>query len=49
MCDHYKINILESNIVSYREYRHNIHSYGYQGIFIQVQNSTVGLYEVEKR
>ena len=49
MCQHCKPNILHSNMVTHHSSRGQIYSFGYQGVFKLVKNSTVGLYEVRKR
>ena len=49
MCEYSKKSILDSKMVTHHSSNGKIYSFGYQGVFKQVQNSTVGLYEVRKR
>ena len=49
MCEHSKKNILDSKMITHHSSKGQIYSFGYQGIFKQVKNGTVGLYEVRKR
>ena len=49
MCEYCKDNIFESNMANHHSSLGQIHAFGYQGVFKRVQNSTVGLYEIQKR
>ena len=44
MCRYCKNNILKSKMVSHHDSKGEIFSFGYQGIFKKIDNSTVGLY-----
>ena len=46
MCEYCKINLLESPMVTYHEALGKIYNFGYQGVFKQVKDSSVGLYEI---
>ena len=49
ICEYCKINVLESNMVTRHGSCGHMYSFGYQGVFKQIKNSTVGLYEARKR
>ena len=49
MCHYCKPNILDSNMVTHHSSRGKIYSFGYQGVFKLIENSSVGLYSVRKR
>ena len=49
MCNYCKDNILESNMVKHHSSKGRIHSFGYQGVFKKVKNSSVGLYAIKQR
>ena len=49
MCEYCKNNILDSNMVNHHGSSGKLYSFGYQGVFKQIKNSSVGLYEVRKR
>ena len=49
VCEYCKMNILESNMVSHHELLGCIYSFGYQGVFKQVRDSSVGLYSTRQR
>ena len=49
MCEYSKKSILESKMVTHHSSNGKIYSFGYQGVFKKIKNSTVGLYEVRKR
>ena len=49
MCEYCKSNVLEYNMVNHPGSCGNINSFGYQGVFKEIKNSSVGLYGVRKR
>ena len=49
MCEYCKLNVLESSFITHHQSLGRIYSFGYQGVFKQVKDSSVGLYEVRKR
>ena len=49
MCEYCKNNILDSNMVNHHGSSGKVYSFGYQGVFKQIKNSSVGLYGVRKR
>ena len=49
MCKYCKNNILDSNMVNHHGSYSKVYSFGYQGVFKEITNSSDGLYEVRKR
>ena len=49
MCKHFKNNILESNMVLHHNLLGHLYAFSNQGVFKNLNNSTIGLYEVKKR
>ena len=49
VCEYCKINVFESNMVQRHESLGRIYSFGYQGVFKQVGDISVGLYGIRQR
>ena len=48
ICEYCKSIVLESNMVNHHGSCINIYSFGYQGVFKEINNSSVRLYGVRK-